>query len=294
MWVEFVGHAIPRNRGKVFGLSTLIGGFFSIGISSLVTVLLDTYPYPQAISGAAAIAFAGSLISFVAILTWHEAVHPDTVNMTGAVVQEDGFFRNLKITPIYQKYLMWRGVVTAVEMALPFLTISAITNLKIPDSQVGVFTIVLSIAHPITNLFWGWLGDRIGFLKILVISTILGSLGIFLAASTESLSVFYLIFVCAGAMLSGQQLTNINIIYEFSKKDQIPTYTAIQQMVISPISGLMPVIGGMLVNTFGYSALFNIAGFLGLTGSLGMFTKVENQFHSTQSSELKTDAKRTQ
>jgi len=280
LWVDFVGHAIPRNRGKMFGLSTLIGGIISLAVGSLITYLLGTLSYPQAISGAAAIAFIGSLVSMAAIIAWHEAVPPEDDGVPGALVQESSYFQSIKKDKNFQSYLAWRGVMIGIEMALPFLTISAINQLQVSDTQVGIFSIILSVSNSLTNLFWGWLGDRIGFLRVVLISTVLGALGIILAASTVSLSFVYLVFVCAGAMLSGQQLTSINIIYEFGKRDQILTYTAIHQIVLSPISGIMPVFGGLIAGAFGYKVLFWVASFFGLAGSFGMSTKVKNQFRN--------------
>jgi MFS family permease len=275
MWVDFVGHAIPRNRGMVFGLSTSIGGLISLAGGGLITYLLKTLPYPNAITAAAAIAFIASLISLAAIISWHETVPPESDLIETSVIGSN-LFHNIKLNKNFQQYLIWRGMIIGIEMALPFLTISALDRLQVADMQVGIFAIILSISQTVTNVCWGWLGDRIGFLRIVLVSTILGSLGIFIAISAGSLNMFYLVFVCAGAMLSGQQLANINIIYEFSESDHIPTYTAVHQLILSPISGVMPVVGGMIVNTFGYGILYWVATILGLSGTLGMSIMVKS------------------
>jgi hypothetical protein len=79
-------------------------------------------------------------------------------------------------------------------------------------------------------------------------------------------------------MLSGQQLAAINIIYEFSESDQIPVYTAVTQVMLSPLSGLMPVIGGIFVNILGYIPTFLVAGLFGAGGAVGMLFNVRNPF----------------
>ncbi len=276
MWVDFVGHALPHSRGMVFGLSFLIGGLLSLAGGSLIIYLLETLPYPNAISAAAGIAFVASLISLAAILTWHETVPPVAEESRESVIINRDIFRKIRINTNFQKYLLWRGVIIGIEMSLPYLTVSALERLDVVDTQVGIFAIILSISQTILNVFWGWLGDRISYLRVVLISTLIGCVGVFLATSATSILMFYLVFVCAGAMLSGQMLASINIIYEFSGTEDIPAYAAVSQLVLSPLSGLMPLIGGLIASAFGYRIMFPIAGLFGVGGLVGLSLKVKN------------------
>ena len=290
MWVDFVGRAIPRKRGMVFGLSYLIGGLMSLLGGSLIAYLLKTLPYPNAISAAAAIAFGASLISLVAILLWHETVPPEPKKLVIEQHTESHLFHKIRLDKNFRNYLIWRGVIIGIEMSLPYLTISALDRLHVADVQVGVFAIILSLSQTVMNVFWGWLGDRVGYLKIVILCTFLGGIGAILAANASSVVMFYIVFFLAGAMLSGQQLANINIIFEFSLSE-VPTYTAVNQLVLSPLSGAMPLIGGVLASQFGYGLLFWIAGIFGLGGMLGIILKVKNPFRGIHASlgKLKAD-----
>lgn len=276
LYVDFVGHALPRSRGTVLGISYLIGGVISITGGGLITYLLKTLPYPKAISASAAIAFVASLISLAAISTWHETVPPQIEKALIQAHPDGNILHKVKLNKNFQKYLLWRGVIIGIEMALPFLTLSALDHLKVADAQVGIFAIILTLSQTVMYMFWGWYGDRVGYFKILLIATIFGCAGAILAAHATSLGLFYMVFVCAGAMLSGQQVANMNLIFEFSESDEIPTYAAIAQLLLSPISGLMPILGGVLISFFGYGPLFWVAGLFGFGGTLGMFLKVKN------------------
>jgi MFS family permease len=277
MWVDFIGRAIPRKRGMVFGLSYLFGGILSLIGGGLITYLLKALPYPNAISAAAAIAFAASMVSLLIITTWHETPMPVPAQPLPEGHPEHNLFHKIKTDRNFQNYIVWRGVIIGIEMSLSYITISAVDRLHIADSQVGIFSIILSISQTVMNVFWGWLGDRIGYLKIILFSTLLGGIGAFLSAGAGSILMFYIVFFLAGAMMAGQQLSNINIIYEFAHND-VPTYIAVNQIVLSPLSGVAPIIGGVLVSQVGYGWLFSLAGAFALAGLTGMALKVKNPF----------------
>ena len=80
-----------------------------------------------------------------------------------------------------------------------------------------------------------------------------------------------------GAMLAGFGLAGINIIYEFAHND-VPTYTAVNQLVLSPLSGAAPMLGAALVQGMGYGPLFWISGAVALLGTAGMALQVRNPF----------------
>jgi len=279
MWVEFIGRAVPYKRGMVFGLSYLIGGILSLLGGSLITYLLTALPYPNAISASAAIAFAASMISLAMIMLWKEVEKPDEPNPTVSHHDEGHLFYKIRKDHNFQYFMIWRGVMVALEMALPYLTINALQRLNAPDSQVGIFTIILSLSQTILNVFWGWLGDRIGYLKIILMSAIMGGVGAIMAANAGSLFLFYLVFFFMGAMLAGFGLAGINIIFEFAHND-VPTYTAVNQLVLSPLSGAAPMLGATLVQALGYGPLFWISGAIALLGFAGMALQVRNPFQS--------------
>ena len=275
-WVDFIGRSIPRNRGMLFGWSNFIGGVFSIVGGVLLTYLLETLPYPGAVTAIAAIAFVASLISLTAILGWHEVVPPGELpEMTSvrpvahvaAALRQDANFRN---------YLIWRGLIIGLEMALPFYSLHALQSLRLADAQLGIFTLILSVSQTIMHPVWGWLGDRKGYLTIVAAAAISGALGAFLAANANSVVLYYAVFWCAGVMLSGLQIAGINIIYELSSAAQVPMYAAVSQITLSPLSALAPLVGGFLARRFGYVTDFWIAGLVGSGGVLGLLLSLRN------------------
>ena len=272
-WLDFLGKSIPTRRGLLFGVSNFFGGLLGLGIGWLLSYLLDRFPYDQAMPWITGIAFAASLVSLTAILQWRETLPPratmETIQNTSSrkTIREDGNFL---------RYLLWRGLMVMLDIATPFYTLSAMESLKLASSQVGVFTILLSLSQTILNPLWGWLGDHKGFYNIVVISAIAGSIAALLAATAPGLVVYYLVFILAGAMISGLQISNFNLVFEFSPPNLVPMYTAVSQLALSPISGIIPVLGGLIADKFGYSSDFWLAGGVGLVSLAGLLVTVKN------------------
>ncbi len=271
-WIDFMGKMIPRRKGLLFGVSNFLGGLLGIAMGALLTYLLDSYPYQQAIQVIFGISFLASMISFGAILSWREAVPPQTV-----VTPQNTETHNKPLTNRnFTKYLVFRGLMVVLEIGTSYYTLAALEKGNITPGQIGIFTTILSLAETVVNPLWGWLGDKKGFITVVKISALLGVAAAVLAANTSTLAAFYAVFILAGAMLSGFQMTNFNTIYEFSPPDQVPHYTAASQIALSPLSGVIPFIGGALVNVFGYNGVFWLSSVVGMIGLTGMTAFVKN------------------
>ena len=281
-WIDFVGKAIPRNRGKMFGISNFIGGLMGLGMGWLLSFLLDRYPFDQAIPVIFAVSLAASLISLIGILSWREVVPPDAF-FKDQDKEHDGSIKAVLKDKNFVQYLVWRGLMVILEIATPFYTISALEVLTLKASQVGVFTTILSFSQAVLNPFWGWLGDKKGFLSVVKLSALAGSLGALIVAVFPSLWTYYITFLFAGAMMSGLSIASFNIVYEFSPKEFVPLYTAVSQIALTPLSSIVPTLGGVIAETLGYSTNYWLAGVLGLLSLAGFSLSVKNPKTATTS-----------
>ena len=273
-WIDFLGKAIPRRRGQLFGISNFIGGLMGVGLGWLLSVLLERYPLEQAMPIIFGISLLASIVSLIAIMLWREVEPPDEFftetgsheSVVKAVFKDANFVR----------YLVWRGLMVILEIATPFYTISALEQLAINVSQVGIFTTILSISEAVLNPLWGWLGDKKGFIRVVQVSALAGAIGALLVAGIPSIWAYYATFLMAGAMISGLQISSLNIVYEFSPKQLVPLYTAVSQVALTPLSALVPTLGGVIAESLGYSTNYWLAGLLGLGSLLGLSANVRN------------------
>jgi len=77
-------------------------------------------------------------------------------------------------------------------------------------------------------------------------------------------------------MISGLQISSLNIVYEFSPKQLVPLYTAVSQIALTPLSSIVPTLGGLIVEKLGYSTNYWFAGILGLVSLVGISLQVTN------------------
>jgi MFS family permease len=276
-WVDFIGRAIPHNRGMLFGWSNFIGGLLSLAGGALMTYLLKILPYPQAISALAGIALVASLISLGAIASWKEILPLEEVFQKDRV--KEGQVKQVFRDRNFVNFLGWRGLMIGLEIATPFFALYAIHELQLSPSYLGIFTLLMSISQTVINPLWGWYGDHKGYLNVILVSALLGVIATILAATTQQVFWFYVVFLFTGIMLSGEQINSIsgiNIIFEFSSPAMVPTYLSLSQIILSPLSGIAPALGGILVERAGYLPTFWIAALLGMAGTMGVALKVKN------------------
>jgi MFS family permease len=275
-YIDFIGRVVSRNRGRMLGIGNFFGGILTLVGTGLLTGLLITLPYPQAITAIFALSFFGSLVSLAAILSWKDILPPE--NRISA--EEQGVSSSLKKELIppgnFKHYLGWRSIIAGLEMMLPFYAIHGLAKFHLADSYLGIFTAIMTISDTVMNPIWGWLGDKGGYLRIVIAASILGCLGAMIAAGSNNLFLYSMVFVLNGMMLSGQMLGNFNIIFEFATKVKIPAYSAMSQVVLAPLSGLAPVIGGFFIGRFGNGMSSLFAGFIGAIGVIGMTMNVRN------------------
>lgn len=273
-WLDFLSKSIPRKRGLLFGISNFAGGMLGLGLGWLLSYLLDRYPSEQAIPIIFGISFAASMISLGAILSWREVVPPESFFTNGD--QQEDSLKGVLTDKNFVQYLIWRGLMVVLEIATPFYTISALKQLSVNASQVGVFTTLMAFAQAVLNPLWGWMGDKKGFLIIVKISAVAGSIAAIMALAFPNLVTYYLVFLLIGAMLSGFSISSFNIIFEFSPKQLVPMYTAVSQISLTPLSSVVPLIGGVIADNFGVSVNYWLAGILGVVSFIGLSLSVKN------------------
>jgi MFS family permease len=274
VWIDFVGKSIPRKRGVMFGISNFIGGLMGLGIGWLLSYLLSRYQIDQAIPIIFAMSFTASLVSLMAILLWREVIPPDSFftykgnrnNSFGDVLTDKNFVN----------FLVWRGLMVILEIATPFYSISALRLPDVGPAQVGIFTTILSFFQAVVNPFWGWFGDRNGFFNVVKLSCLAGIIAALLGVINPSLFSYYLIYVFLGLMLSGFSISAFNIIYDFSPKQLVYLYLALSQISLTPLSSVIPLLGGVIADQFGFMANYWIAAGMGTVSLVGMMLKVKD------------------
>ena len=258
-WQDMIAKVFPlEKRGKFFGITNFGGTATGILGASTVAWLLDRYEFPYSYMWAFLIGAVFIMISWGALaLTKEPRIEPKTERVSNrdywkqlpVIVQSDANFR---------RYLIAQIFMGAGNLSLGFYAVYAVQRWDLPDSQAGVFTIAMLVGQALSNLVFGWLGDRKGHKLNLQICVFTTALAAGIAALAPDDLWFLAVFFLLGISAAGFMLSGIMIVFEFCEPEIRPTYIGINNTFNGIVAIAMPLIGGWLATTFGYPIMFGI------------------------------------
>ncbi len=259
-WQNMIGKIIPSQiRGTFFGLQSgaanLLGGLSAIAAG----FILDELGFPNGYMVAFFAASASMLVSFFAINMTREPAHileplpTDQVSFWGNVKQilrEDQSFRWF----IVSRFLFQFGT-----MAAAFYTVYAVKQLGMSAVAAGAMTSVLFIVQVISNMGFGWLGDRIGHLPVLRLGAVSAVAAALLAWLAPTAGWFFAVMVFAGAANSVFWTIGMVVTLDFCSDQSRPTYIGLANTLIAPAAILAPLLGGWIADGFSFKHTFAIS-----------------------------------
>jgi MFS family permease len=266
-WQDMIAKLFPvEQRGKFFGVTNFGGTATGILGATTVAWLLDSYEFPFGYMWAFLIGAICIVISWIFLaMTKEPVVAPKTEPISNRdywkqlpiIIKRDLNFRRYLITQIF---------IGAGNMAIGFLAVYAVQRWSLPDSQAGGFTIAMLIGQSIGNLSLGWLSDRNGHKLSIEICVLITALAAGIAAIAPQGSWFFIIFFLIGISMAGLMLSGISIVFEFCESDMRPTYIGINNTFRGLVAIAMPLVGGYLAKSLGYSSMFGITCVISLVG----------------------------
>ena len=113
---------------------------------------------------------------------------------------------------------------------------------------------------------WGTVGDKKGYKRVIEFSSLFIILGLFLLLFVQSVWGLYIVFGLISFAHSGEYVADQNIAMEFGSEANRPTYIGMSKTLTGPVLLLAPLIGGGIVNIWGYQSMFATALIVSLIG----------------------------
>jgi MFS family permease len=187
----------------------------------------------------------------------------------------------------YAWFLVVQMLATASRVATPFY-ILYVMKLMAPDHNVGLVTTALIFlasqawlslaflgADTVSNLVWGYLGDKTGFRLVLILSLIAWAAATIVLMTLHTPLAIFIAFFGLGAAQAGYMMAAQTMILEFGSRAEMPMRIAISSTAEGITACLGPLIGGFIADRFGYSVVFGASiGFL-VAGLLVLITMVK-------------------
>lgn len=279
-WQDMLAKVIPlKKRGRFFGWSNFLAGGVSIFGAFLSIYLLKNFPFPKNFALCFLFAFFAISISYVFFILIREPVYP-VKNKESSL--KEYFLRLpslLKKDKNFSSFLIAGAFLSSGGMATAFFAVHAMNKLTLPDSQIGVFTLLLLTGQTISSILWGYLGDKKGYKLVMEAGVLLTIIAILLAVFSSSIYLFYGVFFIFGWAFSASFISSMGVVLEFSTPEMRPTYIALTNTIKAPFMSLSPLLGGFLADRIGFPFVFAITIFILLGGLLYLALLVKEPRH---------------
>jgi MFS family permease len=166
------------------------------------------------------------------------------------ILKSDGNFR---------RYLLARSLAFMGNMASAFIAVYAINRFQLGDAHAAIFTALILITGILGYVVWGYLGDRIGPQKIVILSFAIWGFGLLAAIFSKSLWVYYIVFIAFGLYLSGLNLGDTMLAMELGEERLRPIYLGMARTLTGGFLLLAPILSGWLVERFDYFVMFSVS-----------------------------------
>jgi len=279
-WQEMIAKVIPVQwRGRFFGASHSLGGALGLVGSAIAAFILAEFPYPTNFALCFLAGFLLIMLSWVGITFTVEPAQPPPElhapmgyrKRLVSILREDRNFR---------EYMVSRGAGYLGWMAFGFLAVYGVERFQLSDAQAAIFTAVMSAAGMLSNVLFGWLGDRRGHKVVMEWSTLLWAGALLAAIVAQSVWVYYVVFVLVGAANASFILSDLSIIMEFGPEEQRPTYIGLARTLSAPFLFVAPLVAGAVAQQWGYAWMFGLAMALTLASLVLLRLRVTEPRHA--------------
>ena len=276
IWADFLETVhIPEKRGSFFGISFAFN-FLAGGIGGITSRrLLATSEFPAGF-GYGFLIYSGCIV--VASLLFL-AYRTRTRVRTSKSKTFKQFLAELKrivsIDRNFRNYLYSRILLTANYPAISLYAAHAHSKLKFDISEAGVFTAIAVIIGGFSSYTVGWVGDKFGYKRSIIIVFIAYFLALVTALMARTLWQTYLIFVFLGMAQGGFWTSAMSLVYEFAGEQDKKIYFALIDTLTAPFVLLFIVLAGLFIPVHGIPIVLKGLGVFLLLGilSLAILTK---------------------
>lgn len=256
-WKAMLGKVIdPNQRGRLFAIGLSAGGFLGIGGTVLARWFLEHYDYPVSFAMCFLLSFIFQAVSWL-FLTFNREPpkRPEREN-----VSHVDYFKQLpkviKANPNFRYYLAAMVFIIIGQMAISFYIVYARYRFSVSDGFAANLTLVALLSQSISTPALGLLGDKLGHKFLTELSCLFFIAALALMLVLPSASWIYLAFLFLNIGTSGLKISQGVITMEFSAEGQMPTFVALSGTLLGLPTFLAPIVGGAILDLFGYTPLF--------------------------------------
>ncbi|MDQ0463867.1 MFS family permease [Caulobacter ginsengisoli] len=159
----------------------------------------------------------------------------------------------------YRNFLIAQLFAMAARVAAPFYVLHAGKVAVLTGAQLGLLSLAYLGADTLSNLVWGYLGDRGGFRSSFVASLVLFIGSTVLLMVSHNTLFLALAFFGLGAAQSGYSMSSSTMVLEFGARQDVAMRLGISSTVEGLMSFVGPLAGGVIADWLGYGPVFGLS-----------------------------------
>ena len=153
-------------------------------------------------------------------------------------------------------FMLAQTCAVAGRIAAPFYILYASKTIALTGANLGILSVVYLGADTLSNMLWGYLGDRSGFKSTFVIALVLWIAATALLLLAHTPPLVFLAFFGLGAAQSGYNMSSQTMVLEFGLREDMAMRLAFSSTAEGLMSALGPLAGGLIAAAAGYPVLF--------------------------------------
>jgi MFS family permease len=271
-WFDVLSRTIPvRRRGRLLGTSQFISGLLGAGVGVLVGQILERQPFPHNYALLFTLAGLALLPSTVALLLVREPA------LESAALEADEQKKSNWLEPFadsnFRRLMASRLLVGMITLCTSFYVVHAEEALHLPESVIGAFVTAETLARVGASVVLGLVSERWGSQYVARVGSAVAFVGPLLALAADLAGggwfvwAYPLVYVALGVINSTWMLGFLNYLLEIAPEGKSPAYTGLGNTAMGVLT-LTPLVGGWLLQTTSYVALFGVTTVLVAAGFL--------------------------
>ncbi len=276
-WQSMIAKIIPAEaRGSFFGSQAAVANIVISLTAILAGYLLDRFQSPLDFALCFGIASLGYALSMATLSFTREPYDDEKHIPETQPPLFQGMLNILRRDRNFAAFMAVRVLYQFATMGFAFYIVYALRKFNMDTITAGFMTAALTIAQTIANAGMGWLSDRVGHKKILVIGMLAVALSSLLAWGAPSLNWFYLVFIISALANVAYWTIGMVLVVEFGTETERPIYIGMSNTLVAPFTILAPILGGWIAEAFGYQSTFLLSALGGVLVTLMMIFLVKD------------------
>ncbi|MBI1845893.1 MAG: MFS transporter [Candidatus Rokubacteria bacterium] len=281
-WMDLMGRAIPTSiRGRFFGIANMLANLASLGGSLIAAWILARIAAPTGYGVCFLVTTLFMALSYVAFTAVREPPAVATAPPTPLGTYLRRIPSLLQRDPNLSWYLLARACGAVGLMGSGFYTVYALRTLDVPLWYVGIFTAASQVGQIAGNVGLGWLADRGGHRRVVMIGAAATVAASALALTAPAAGLFSAVFALMGVQVAAGHVSGMNVLLEFAPRvEERPTYVGLGNTLYAPPAIAAYLGAGVLADTLGFRAVFVAAALFSLAALAVLMACVRDPRHA--------------